>query len=135
MAGRPSGRCVWGWMPRARSLIAVLCALAALGLIVTSEPESVGPSPLRELAVDPNTAPVAVLAALPRVGPAMAARIVEAREWAPLAGPDDLDLRVHGIGPATIAALRPHLRFSNAEGPPDVAARLASRPRPGRVAP
>ena len=63
------------------------------------------------LRVDLNTAPSAVLESLPRIGPAMAARIVAAREVLPFAGLDDFDRRVSGIGPVTRAALAPHLRF------------------------
>ena len=47
--------------------------------------------------IDLNTASASELRALPRVGPAMAARIIEAR---PFARVDDV-LEVRGIGPAT----------------------------------
>jgi hypothetical protein len=60
------------------------------------------------LRVDPNTAPAAVLETLPRIGPAMARRIIAARPFTSL---DDLDRRVYGIGPVTRAALAPYLRF------------------------
>jgi competence protein ComEA len=46
-------------------------------------------------------------------------RIVEARTQAPFRSLDDLDARVRGIGPATIAALRPHLRIELSAAPPD----------------
>lgn len=85
------------------------------------------PTPL-EGRVDPNTAAWHDLTRLPRVGEAMARRIVayrEARtlEWrdahpgvpadqAPpvFARPEDL-LPVKGIGPGTLEQLRPYLRF------------------------
>ena len=46
---------------------------------------------------------------LPGAGPALAKRIVEAREQGPFAQVDDL-LRVSGIGPVTLARWRPVLR-------------------------
>lgn len=60
------------------------------------------------LLIDINTASEAELAALPRIGPALARRITEDRS---VSGPyptlDDLD-RVPGIGPRTIEAIRPY---------------------------
>jgi competence protein ComEA len=59
--------------------------------------------------IDPNRADAVELARLPGVGPALAGRLVEAREaqgW--FLSADDL-LDVSGIGPATLARLRPHL--------------------------
>jgi hypothetical protein len=67
--------------------------------------------PLMPLRVDINTAPWGVLEALPRIGPALAGRIVEAREEMPFVSAADLDRRIRGIGPVTIAGLRPYLRF------------------------
>jgi hypothetical protein len=63
---------------------------------------------------DLNEDPAEVLEALPRVGPALAERIVEARSLGRFHGPEDLDRRVRGIGPKTIEVLRPHLRFEPA---------------------
>jgi len=60
--------------------------------------------------VDLNTATLAELEALPRVGPAMAARIVAKR---PFRRPDDLR-RVSGIGPSTLRALKPLVTVSAA---------------------
>jgi hypothetical protein len=45
----------------------------------------------------------------------MVKRIVAARETAPFQSLDDLDTRVRGIGPATLAALSPFLQFEPAE--------------------
>ena len=61
------------------------------------------------LPLDPNHDSAADLAALPGVGPHLAARIVRERErHGPFASPEAL-LRVPGIGPATLRALRPHV--------------------------
>ena len=65
--------------------------------------------------VDPNTAPPAVLGALPHLGPAMVKRIIAAREKSPLRSLDDLDTRVRGIGPATVESLSPFLQFEPQE--------------------
>jgi len=68
--------------------------------------------------VDPNSADWPTLAALPSIGPALAKRIVKERAAFATEHPgemaylqiDDL-LRVKGIGPAVIEAIRPHLLF------------------------
>lgn len=62
--------------------------------------------------VDLNTATLAELDALPRVGPAMAARIVAKR---PFRRADDLR-RVSGIGPSTFRALRPLVTVAVVQG-------------------
>jgi len=63
--------------------------------------------------IDLDRAPAAELARLPRVGPALAARIVAHRDahgpFGSLAGLD----RVPGVGPALIEAVRPHAAFSS----------------------
>ena len=99
----------------ARGGLTLLAAVAGLGLAgVTGTAK--GPYIVaRPLVVDPNTAPRGVLGALPKMGPAMVGRIVAARDEAPFRSLDDLDARVRGIGPATIAALRPHLRIEPTE--------------------
>jgi competence ComEA-like helix-hairpin-helix protein len=66
--------------------------------------------------IDPNTAPARELERLPRVGPTLAARIVEARETAPFATAEDLQ-RVPGIGPSLAGALAPYLALP-AKPPP-----------------
>lgn len=58
-------------------------------------------------AVDPNNAARDELMQLPGIGEEFANRIIEHR---PYAHPEDL-LKVPGIGPATLAKLRPHLKF------------------------
>ncbi len=57
-------------------------------------------------AVDVNRATVDDLVALPGIGPALAARIVDARGEQMFARVEDL-VRVRGIGPATVERLRP----------------------------
>lgn len=59
--------------------------------------------------LDLNTATAAELEALPRVGPALASRIVAFRQkYGPFPAVDSL-VRVPGIGPATLALLRERL--------------------------
>lgn len=83
-------------------------------------------SPLREgERLDANTATASELDRLPRVGPALAARIVEWRtshgRFRSLA---DLD-SVPGIGPATLAGLAPHLNLPEAPPPRQIAVAAA----------
>jgi competence protein ComEA len=60
--------------------------------------------------IDINAAGVADLVALPGIGPATAARIIEDRQArGPYRRVDDL-LRVKGIGPKKLARIRPHIR-------------------------
>lgn len=95
---------------RQRLLLSVVAVAAGLGLRSVAIPTE-GPVVARvEFVVDPNTAPPEVLAALPRLGPTLVGRIVNARSIAPFASLNDLDDRVQGIGPATISILRPYLR-------------------------
>ena len=63
-----------------------------------------------EFTVDVNAAGETELAQLPGIGPTLARRIVDRRTaTGPFRAADDL-LDVPGIGPATLEALRPHLR-------------------------
>lgn len=62
--------------------------------------------------VNVNTADVAQLALLPRVGPSVAQRIVDFRkENGPFKSPEDLML-VQGIGEKTFLLLKPHVAVS-----------------------
>ena len=77
--------------------------------------------------IDVNSASAAELEQLPRVGPALAQRIVAWRErHGPFAGPEDLR-HVRGIGPSTVRLLLPRVTFSGrhspllSEGPPLIA--------------
>jgi competence ComEA-like helix-hairpin-helix protein len=58
--------------------------------------------------IDPNTASARELERLPRVGPALAERIVVARDQAPFRSADELR-RVAGIGAAMAESLAPYL--------------------------
>ncbi len=61
------------------------------------------------LPVDPNAADAVLLEQLPGIGPSKAAAIIEDRSThGPFLTVDELD-RVPGIGPATLARLRPYL--------------------------
>jgi hypothetical protein len=96
-----------------RTALIRMATVFAFGIAIATCVDRQGPEspPIPALRVNVNTAPVGVLEALPRIGPALASRIVEAREELLFVSADDLDRRVRGIGPATIAGLRPHLRF------------------------
>jgi competence ComEA-like helix-hairpin-helix protein len=66
--------------------------------------------------IDADRASAAALARLPRVGLALAKRIVADREaHGPFGGLAGLD-RVPGVGPGLLAALGPHLAFSGSSG-------------------
>lgn len=66
--------------------------------------------------IDPNTASAIELDRLPRVGAAMAERIVQERErGGPFRSLADMAARVPGLGPATIERLAPHLALPAGE--------------------
>lgn len=108
--GQSLAHAPWGWNGPARVLLTITAACGAIGLCATSSPAPQA-TQLRALVVDPNTAPAAVLVALPRLGPALVSRIVEARNAEPFYTLEDLDRRVPGIGPSTMTALRPFLHI------------------------
>jgi len=121
---------LWGWTAPARIWLTVAGVLAAVGLLAGNAkltPERLD-SAAPCLVVDPNTATAAVLNTLPKMGPAIVARIVAARQECAFRSLEDLDARVRGIGPATMTSLRPHLQIEQPGSEP------ASTPRPVRVA-
>ena len=74
--------------------------------------------------LDPNTATLSDLSALPNLGPAMARRILDDREQFQKQHPNEPaykslnDLqRIKGIGPATLENLRPYLQFPTTTQP------------------
>lgn len=81
--------------------LALILAFAPVALAQDAPPASVGG------VVNVNTATPEQLQLLPRIGPALAGRIVEAR---PIADMNALD-NVKGIGEATLALLRPLVTF------------------------
>ena len=69
--------------------------------------------------IDPNTASWSDLALLPEIGEQTARAIIEHREQRDgcvFHRPDDL-LDVRGIGPKTLEAITPHLRFDSCPEP------------------
>lgn len=102
-------------------------AIASLGrerrdVAVTGAPISRG-QPRAAGPLDLNTASAAELETLPRIGPALAERIVRYREeHGPFLRVEDLDA-VSGIGPATVNGLRDRVTISTRLG--DEAALLA----------
>ena len=89
----PSPRSHRGSGLPARGGLTFLTAVVALGLLGVSGTAKGPYVVMPPLIVDPNTAPPAVLNALPKLGPAMIRRIVAAREEAPFRSLDDLDAR------------------------------------------
>lgn len=84
--------------------------------------------------LDPNVAPDEELQRLPGIGPGKARAIIAARQTASFRSAEEL-VRVPGLGPATVARLRPYLRFpdgSREDGP--LAAPPTGRPSASQVA-
>lgn len=97
-----------------------LLAVASLGRGPAAPPETAVAPPRARVSglVDLNAAGEAELEQLPRVGPALAARIVAHREaHGPFRSVDALD-EVPGVGPATLAALRRRVTVSAPAGDP-----------------
>lgn len=99
-----------------RRVLAVLAFLGSLGLIAAgwssrSGSNAPAPPPPR-LKLDPNTAPPEILTALPGIGPGLVKHWVEEREKRPFRSLDDLERRVRGIGPATLARIAPYLEIA-----------------------
>jgi competence protein ComEA len=104
----------WAWPEASRVLLAVLAIAAAVGLMAgrPGRPRAARPVlAAMVLRLDPNAATAEALEALPAIGPTLARRIVEAQADGPFRSPEDLQARVRGIGPATLARIKPYLRF------------------------
>lgn len=128
-----SERPIWGWTDKIMWLLVVVtgCGAALLywvGRGVEDVPRESQPPPL---VLDVNTVPQGVLLALPRIGPGRAQGIVDERAKRPFQSFEDLEQRVPGIGPTTIAALRPYLTFGKAtNGEPRSAEPDSEEPQP-----
>lgn len=86
------------------------------------------PAPGHLFTIDVNTAGEAEMAQLPGLGPVTARRIVDRRrDRGPFRSLDEL-LDVPGVGPATLAAMRPHLRPIETAVPPDPPPASATAP-------
>lgn len=100
---------------RAGALAALLC-LGTSALLFADNTEGTHPR------VNINTATAAELAYLPRLGPKVAARIVEHRKEKPFARPEDL-MEVKGIGEKLFTQLKPYVAVS---GPTTLSAKVRS---------
>ncbi|MGQ0714228.1 MAG: ComEA family DNA-binding protein [Gemmatimonadaceae bacterium] len=90
--------------------------------------------------LDLDTAPAESLLRLPRIGPALAGRIVADRDSLGPFGSLDGFQRVRGVGPVTTRTLAPYVTFSGTPRPSPVGARVSTRrrepsrePRSGRA--
>ena len=129
----------WTWTPAQRrvliTLLAALCVVfgvrAACNRAYVSDPPPARGPRYHEVAdrIDPDTADVGTMSALPMIGEKRAQDIVDYREArrTSRAGervfnkPEDL-LQIRGFGRATVELLRPHLLF------PPPATRPSTRP-------
>ncbi|MHB1562305.1 MAG: ComEA family DNA-binding protein, partial [Isosphaeraceae bacterium] len=117
-AGTPCGpRPPWAWSDGARVLLASVAIASAVVLAVSTRDSGRdrdrgrGQPTVAALAnrgaadfkLDANTASVEALETLPHIGPTLARRIVEARADGAFRSPRDLQARVRGIGPVTLA--------------------------------
>ncbi len=119
----------WTWTEGARVLLASVAIASAVMLAVSARDpgrhrvhdrvrptvSAPAPAPAERVAgglvLDANTATAEALETLPHVGPTLARRIVEARADGPFRSPKDLQTRVRGIGPVTLARITPYLRI------------------------
>jgi competence ComEA-like helix-hairpin-helix protein len=126
--GRPRLRVPQLWTGRQRRAIVILLACALIYLTIrlirnpvyVSDPQPRDPPRALELAdkIDPNTADVATLAALPMIGQRRAQDIVDYRERYVAQNPGKLPftrvedlVRIKGFGSAMIEHVRPYLTF------------------------
>ena len=96
-------------------LLAYLTYTAARNRAYVANPQPPAGARAADLAdrIDPNTADLATLNALPGLGEKRAAALIAFRDGRPAPAftrPEDL-LKVTGFGAATVDALRPHLVF------------------------
>jgi DNA uptake protein ComE-like DNA-binding protein len=91
----------------------VMLILAVILLVQSAPSRSDEGEGLSNLVVNPSFADAEVIEALPQLGPARVNAIVQSRQGKPFESIDELHQRVRGIGPATLRAIDPHLRFDN----------------------
>lgn len=93
-------------------MLAVVLVIVGAALMVAGRSGRDGATDreVPNLVLDLNEAPAGLLSALPGVGRGLARRIVDERRARPFASTADLGRRTHGVGPATLARLEPHLR-------------------------
>jgi len=127
------------WTARQRTALLMILVPVIAYIVVRTlrnpayvpDPQPIEPSRANELAdrIDPNTADVETLGALPTLGEKRAKLIVEYRDryqkLFPNAGPvyqrpEDL-LRIRGIGVATVEQIKPFLTFSTSTTAPTTA--------------
>lgn len=119
---------LWGWTQPARGLLAGLAAVLALALAAEAPGSAeAAPRPLPALVLDPNTASPRVLTVLPGMGPTLLGRVIAARRERPFESLADIDLRVRGVGPKTIAAWRPYFQIDPESAPGRNSSRPAAR--------
>ncbi len=104
--------------------LGVLCGIVAGAIYLGQQsdydaaPASADPSQAIAAKIDVNEDPWWKIAALPNIGTVKSKRIVSFREKSGIAQPfscaDDL-LQIYGIGPKTVAQLRPLLYFAPAD--------------------
>ena len=129
----------WAWtLPQRRVLLVLLALLLptlalryACNPAYVPDPQPPYPARYEELAdkIDPNTADVATLAALPTIGEKRAQDIIDYREQRRASAPDrpaftaaeDL-LRIRGFGASSVETLRPYLVFPKPSAVPTSAA-------------
>ncbi|MBL8745696.1 MAG: helix-hairpin-helix domain-containing protein [Phycisphaerae bacterium] len=103
-----------GASKHAAVVVLLACVIAGFGA-ATLVPRVPRSAPAQEhgaltATINLNTATEAELEALPRIGPALARRIVEDRQAnGPFRSVDDVN-RVKGVGPRTIDLIRPYAR-------------------------
>ena len=91
----------------ARTVLTLALAAALAGEALAAEPAA-------KPQLNINTATAGQLQLLPRVGPALAARIIEFRTAnGPFKAPEEL-MRVKGIGEKSFEKLQPHLTIGDA---------------------
>lgn len=130
-ASRTAPTLPWIWPEEARILLGVLAIGLSIGLMAGGghRPRERGTVPVLGAStwkLDPNEATAQALEGLPRIGPTLARRIVDARADGRFRSAEDLRDRVRGIGPATLARIAPYLQFDD-QGLPSP--RLDATPR------